>query len=115
MKHDYTGDDLTKLYHGTQHLIHVMEKGLEPRPVLSNKEMLGESVTKAVFLTPDPAEAMKYLRNVVKVDARDLDLELIEGPEGWNYFSEQTIPVDRLEFLDAQGLINALNEYAETV
>lgn len=114
MKHDHTGDDLTKLYHGTQHLVHIMQEGLVPRTGLSDEEMLGKGVTtEAIYLTPDPQDAMKYGGNVIQVDARELELMAVNGENCWHYFTQDSIPVERLTFLDARGLFSALDEYNE--
>ena len=113
MYHDFTGDNLAKLYHGTNHVTQVMAEGLEPRPGLSNEGMLGEGVEEAIFLTPDPAEARNYGKHVLRVDARKLELGIVDGPQCWHYFSEQAIPVVCLTLLDEQEFCNEEQEYID--
>lgn len=113
MYHDFTGNNLAKLYHGTNHVTQIMAEGLEPRPGLSNEGMLGEDIEEAIFLTPDPAEARKYGKHVIRVDARKLELGIVDGPQCWHYFSDEPIPVECLTLLDEQEFCNEEQEYID--
>lgn len=112
MRHEFTGDDLTKLYHGTKNVRNVVFSGLIPAAGLSNVGMLGDNVQEAVFLTPDPLEAAEY-GVVLQVDASKLSLDIVDGPECFHYFTTETIAPELLRRVPD---INAANrEYEASI
>lgn len=92
----YTGDDLTAMYHGTNAPEGALERdGLVPMDGLSDEGMLGDGVTEAVFLTPDPHEAAEYGTRLLRVDISGLNYERVDGPDGWHYVVTETIEPER--------------------
>ena len=86
------------LYHGTNTSPEfTAQHGLVPSPGLSDEGMLGEGVTHAVFMTPDADEAAGYGRHVYRVDGRGLDLEKVDGPDGYHYVTLTPVSPDRLQ------------------
>lgn len=86
------------LFHGSTRFRResVHRHGLIPGEGLSDEGMLGDGVTAAVFLTPDEDEARQYGDDVWAVDVSGLDLEVVDGPDGYHYVSLDPIPADRL-------------------
>jgi hypothetical protein len=96
-QHTGSVDESATLYHGSNaDPEHVERHGLQPMPGLSDAGMLGEGVTHAVFMTPDPDEAAGYGSHVYRVDGRGLDLEKVDGPDGYHYVSLSPIEPSRV-------------------
>jgi hypothetical protein len=94
-----------RLYHGsTGDHAEIMRSGLLPMPGLSNEGMLGEGVTEAIFMTPDPEEAAEYGGAVYEIDYDGLDdIEPVDGPQGYHFTSRRPIEPSRLRRWEPDG------------
>ncbi len=99
--HPVTGDDLTKLYHGSKLApLQVYLHGLTPRGA------------GTVSLTPDFTEALRSGGTVVQVDARDLDLDVVGKPGRYRYASLSAISPSLISEPDTTGFDDVLDPQA---
>ena len=86
------------MFHGTHPALEqrIVAEGLKAHN-LNQEGMLGEGVTKAVFLTPDKEEAQEYGKKVFSVNTQGLNLIPVEGPYGLHYASPEDIPSHRIQ------------------
>lgn len=87
-----TGEDVTRLFHGTtvNWVESITSLGLTPGYGLGEEDMLGTDangnrIECGVFCTPDIDEAGDYGSAIFAVDISGLDYIVLDGPDGWHY------------------------------
>jgi hypothetical protein len=88
------------LYHGShpRNRESISTQGLVPQPV-QQEGMLGDSVSHAIFLTPNKTEAKEYGSDTYQVDVSPKRLIKVDGLKGYHYASTNAIPAKKVKRL----------------